>query len=385
MADPNGTTDATAQTTKAKMTTTAQPHRNTPDSAATVSSEPIAVVGIACRLPGAPDPDAFWRLLEGGEDAITQAPPERWAPQVALRAPFGGFIEGVDRFDAQFFGISPREAAAMDPQQRLMLELGWEALEDARVVPDELRGTRTGVFVGAIADDYARLMQRAGTDGITQHTVTGTHRGIIANRVSYFLDLHGPSLTVDTAQSSALVAVRMACESLARGESELAIAGGVSLNILAETTLSTEKFGGLSPDGRCYTFDERANGYVRGEGGGALLLKPYARALADGDRVHWIILGAPSTATAPATASPCPAGVHSKRSSGAPIGKRASTRRTSSTWSCMAPVPRSATRSRQPPSAPPWARTAPPTNPSSSARPRRTSATWRAPRASSAC
>src|SRR5690242_3827497 len=121
MADPNGTTDATAQTTKAKMTTTAQPHRNTPDSAATVSSEPIAVVGIACRLPGAPDPDAFWRLLEGGEDAITQAPPERWAPQVALRAPFGGFIEGVDRFDAQFFGISPREAAAMDPQQRLML------------------------------------------------------------------------------------------------------------------------------------------------------------------------------------------------------------------------------------------------------------------------
>ncbi|MFI6495055.1 beta-ketoacyl synthase N-terminal-like domain-containing protein, partial [Streptomyces sp. NPDC050564] len=291
MADPNGTTDATAQTTKARMTTTAQPHRNTPDSAATASSEPIAVVGIACRLPGAPDPDAFWRLLEGGEDAITQAPPERWAPQVALRAPFGGFIEGVDRFDAQFFGISPREAAAMDPQQRLMLELSWEALEDARVVPDELRGTRTGVFVGAIADDYARLMQRAGTDGITQHTVTGTHRGIIANRVSYFLDLHGPSLTVDTAQSSALVAVRMACESLARGESELAIAGGVSLNILAETTLSTEKFGGLSPDGRCYTFDERANGYVRGEGGGALLLKPYARALADGDRVHWIILG----------------------------------------------------------------------------------------------
>ncbi|WP_327352461.1 type I polyketide synthase [Streptomyces sp. NBC_01304] len=255
------------------------------------SHEPIAVIGVACRLPGAPDPRRFWELLARGGDAITQAPPERWAPDLELRAPYGGFIEDVDRFDASFFGISPREAATMDPQQRLMLELSWEALEDARLVPGELRGSRTGVFVGAIADDYARLMQRAGTEGITQHTVTGTHRGIIANRVSYFLDLHGPSLTVDTAQSSGLVAVQMACESLARGESEIAVAGGVSLNLLGETTLSTEKFGGLSPDGRCYTFDERANGYVRGEGGGALLLKPYARALADGDRVHWLILG----------------------------------------------------------------------------------------------
>ncbi|MEU9481754.1 beta-ketoacyl synthase N-terminal-like domain-containing protein, partial [Streptomyces sp. NPDC048191] len=293
MAEPHHT-DQTSQRTKATMNTTPQPATHTPEPASAppaASHEPVAVVGIACRLPGAPDPQSFWNLLERGEDAITEAPPERWTPQVALRAPYGGFIEDVDRFDAQFFGISPREAATMDPQQRLMLELSWEALEDARIVPDELRGTRTGVFVGAIADDYARLLQRAGTNGITQHTVTGTHRGIIANRVSYFLDLRGPSLTVDTAQSSALVAVRTACESLARGESELAIAGGVSLNLLAETTLGTEKFGGLSPDGRCYTFDERANGYVRGEGGGALLLKPYSRALADGDRVHWIILG----------------------------------------------------------------------------------------------
>ncbi|MFF2081615.1 type I polyketide synthase, partial [Kitasatospora sp. NPDC058162] len=251
----------------------------------------IAVIGIACRLPGAPDPQAFWKLLDSGQDAITEAPADRWNPDTPIAARFGGFLDQVDRFDAGFFGVSPREATVMDPQQRLMLELGWEALEDARIVPADLRGSRTGVFVGAIADDYARLMHAAGVDGITAHTVTGTHRGIIANRVSYVLDLHGPSMTVDTAQSSGLVAVRMACESLARGDSTLALAGGVSLNILAETTLSTERFGGLSPDGRCYTFDERANGYVRGEGGAALLLKPYEQALADGDRIHWLIMG----------------------------------------------------------------------------------------------
>ncbi|WP_189308475.1 type I polyketide synthase, partial [Streptomyces albospinus] len=253
--------------------------------------EPIAVIGIACRLPGASDPEAFWHLLDAGEDAITEAPVDRWAHHPDIQAPFGGFLEQVDRFDAGFFGISPREATMLDPQQRLMLELSWEALENARVVPGELGGSRTGVFVGAIADDYARLLDRAGDAGITQHTVTGTYRGIIANRVSYFLDLRGPSLVVDTGQSAALVAVRMACESLARGESTLALAGGVSLNILPETTVSTQKFGALSPDGRCYTFDERANGYVRGEGGAVLLLKPYSRALADGDQVHWLILG----------------------------------------------------------------------------------------------
>ncbi|MFF9351723.1 type I polyketide synthase [Streptomyces sp. NPDC014734] len=252
--------------------------------------EPIAVVGLACRLPKASTPEEFWRLLRDGGDAIAEAPEDRWeSEELPLR--HGGFLDQVDRFDPGFFGIAPREAVTMDPQQRLMLELSWEALEDAGVVPAALRGSRTSVFVGAIWDDYATLMSRQGIGAIGRHTVTGSHRSIIANRVSYTFGLHGPSLTVDTGQSSSLVAVHMACESLRRGESTVAIAGGVNLNILPESTMGALKFGGLSPDGRCFTFDARANGYVRGEGGCAVLLKPLARALADGDRIHCLLTG----------------------------------------------------------------------------------------------
>nr|UPI48933.1 type I polyketide synthase [Micromonospora sp.] len=179
----------------------------------------------------------------------------------------------------------------MDPQQRLMLELAWEALEDAAIVPGDLAGSATGVFAGAIGDDYSVLLARLGRRGVTQHTLTGTNRGIIANRVSYTLGLHGPSLTVDAAQASALVAVHMACESLRSGESALALAGGVNLIAAPDGTRRVERFGGLSPDGRCFTFDARANGYVRGEGGGCLVLKPLARAVADGDTVHGVIRG----------------------------------------------------------------------------------------------
>ncbi|WP_344898640.1 beta-ketoacyl synthase N-terminal-like domain-containing protein, partial [Actinomadura meridiana] len=250
--------------------------------------EPIAIVGISCRLPGANDPRQFWRLLRDGRSAITEAPEDRWR-DLDLRSRRGGFLDRIDAFDRGFFGISPREAAAMDPQQRLALELGWEALEDSRVVPGDLRGSSTGVFVGAIWDDYGALLRERAE--VTQHTLTGTQRGIIANRVSYTLGLHGPSLTVDTGQSSSLVAVRLAVESLRRGESEVALAGGVNLNILAASTLGAQRFGGLSPDGVCYTFDERANGYVRGEGGALVVLKPLPTALADGDRVYCTILG----------------------------------------------------------------------------------------------
>ncbi|WP_323139142.1 SDR family NAD(P)-dependent oxidoreductase, partial [Streptomyces platensis] len=252
--------------------------------------EPIAVVGLACRLPKASTPEEFWRLLRDGGDAITEAPEDRWESE-ELPMRHGGFLDQVDRFDPGFFGIAPLEAVTMDPQQRLMLELSWEALEDAGVVPDALRGSRTSVFVGAIWDDYATLMSRQGIGAIGRHTVTGSHRSIIANRVSYTLGLHGPSLTVDTGQSSSLVAVHMACESLRRGESTVAIAGGVNLNILPESTMGALKFGGLSPDGRCFTFDARANGYVRGEGGCAVLLKPLSRALAEGDRIHCLLTG----------------------------------------------------------------------------------------------
>ncbi|GAA3742692.1 acyl transferase domain-containing protein [Spinactinospora alkalitolerans] len=268
--------------------------------AAPASGEAIAVIGMACRLPGAADPDAFWRLLRSGTEAVTEVPAGRWeadgrwSPEggrTGRPARRGGFLDHVDRFDAEFFGVSPREAVAMDPQQRLVLELSWESLEDARIDAGRLHGSRTGVFIGAIADDYAAMLRGHGQEAVTPHSMTGLHRGMIANRVSYVLGLRGPSLTVDTGQSSSLVSVHMACESLLREESELAVAGGVNLNIAAEATATAESFGALSPDGRCYTFDARANGYVRGEGGGAVVLKPLSRALADGDRIHSVILG----------------------------------------------------------------------------------------------
>jgi acyl transferase domain-containing protein len=267
-------------------------HRSDSDFHAGVPVTPIAIIGLACRLPQAPDPAAFWRLLRLGESAITTMPADRGAS----RAWPGGFLDDVASFDAEFFGISPREAVAMDPQQRLMLELAWEAMEDAGIRPPSLAGTDTGVFVGAIWDDYAALLRRSelgrsDLGGSAQHAMTGVHRSIIANRVSYRYDFHGPSLHVDTAQSASLVAVHLACESLRRGECALALAGGVNL-ILAEDSMEmAAHFGGLSPDGRCHTFDARANGFVRGEGGGAVLLKPLTAAVWDGDPVYCVILG----------------------------------------------------------------------------------------------
>ncbi|MFC3997670.1 type I polyketide synthase, partial [Nocardiopsis sediminis] len=257
----------------------------------------VAVIGLSCRLPGAPDPAAFWRLLRDGVDAVGPPPagrrdavtPAAPGPPGSDGAVRGGFLDRVDGFDAAFFGISPREAAAMDPQQRLMLELGWEALEDARIVPAGLRGTATGVFIGVIADDYAAVVHRGGA--VDRHAMTGLNRGVIANRISYTLGARGPSLTVDSGQSSSLVGVHLACESLRRGESSVAIAGGVNLILSTEATQRARHFGGLSPDGRCFTFDARANGYVRGEGGGAVVLKALSRALADGDRIHAVIRG----------------------------------------------------------------------------------------------
>src|SRR3954454_8023210 len=204
--------------------------------------DPIAIIGISCRLPMAADPQSFWRLLEGGGSAITEAPEGRWENS-SLPHRFGGFLDQIDAFDPTFFGISPREAAAMDPQQRLMLELSWEALEDARTVPEDLRDSRTGVFVGVIWDDYATLTYRHGEDAITPHTMTGVHRGVLANRISYGLGLHGPSVAVDSGQSSSLVSVHLACESLRRGESEVAIAGGVNLVLAPESTIGTREFG----------------------------------------------------------------------------------------------------------------------------------------------
>ena len=261
--------------------------------------EPIAIIGMACRLPGADSPDAFWRMLCSATDAITVVPADRWAadalcdpdPQAPGRmaTSLGGFIRNVDQFDAGFFGMSPREAAQADPQQRLALELAWEALEDAGIRARTLGGTRTGVFMGAMWSDYARLL--TDRDDIAQHTATGQDISIISARIAYVLGLEGPALTIDTACSSALVAVHLACRSLRAGESTVALAGGVHLLLAPESSIAMTKFGAMAADGRCKPFDARADGYVRGEGGGLVVLKPLRAAQADGDPIHAVIRG----------------------------------------------------------------------------------------------
>ncbi|MEE4583077.1 SDR family NAD(P)-dependent oxidoreductase [Streptomyces sp. DSM 41602] len=252
----------------------------------------IAVIGVSCRFPRAESPQRLWELLASGESAVTEVPPDRWTGPASIEAPrWGAFLDRPADFDAGFFGLSPREAPFVDPQQRLVLELGWEALEDARVVPGKVSGSRLGTFVGVNADDYAKLLTRHAQALGSHHTMPGIQRGVIANRLSAFLGAGGPSLTVDSAQSSSLVAVHLACESLRSGESELAIACGVNLHLMPEGVLLAASLGGLSPDGRCYTFDAKANGYVPGEGGGAVVLKRLSAALEDGDRVLCLVRG----------------------------------------------------------------------------------------------
>ncbi|MFD9722168.1 polyketide synthase, partial [Streptomyces sp. NPDC059076] len=272
-------------------------------------SHAVAVVGMACRLPEANNPQEFWELLRNGRDAIIDKPAARLVLEGATQEPGaangsagdghgdgtpshrGGFLKDVDAFDAAFFGIAPVEATAMDPQQRLMLELHWEALEGAAIGPDTLRGTSAGVFLGVASDDYTTLMARGAGPAASSHSATGGHRGMIANRVSYFLGLNGPSFTVDSAQSSSLVAVHLAVESLLREECSVALAGGVQLNLAHESFAALDSLGALSADGMCHTFDARANGFVRGEGGGVVVLKRLEQALEDGDRIHCLIRG----------------------------------------------------------------------------------------------
>ncbi|MDG4810796.1 SDR family NAD(P)-dependent oxidoreductase [Micromonospora sp. WMMD1120] len=250
----------------------------------------IAVIGASCRLPQAPDPDSLWRLLTAGRSAVDRTPADRWTEH-GWGVGFGGFLDRVDHFDPAFFGISAHEATAMDPQQRLALELGWEALEDAGLVPTRLEAGHTGVFLGATGNDYALLLDRQGRGAITAHSFTGQQRAMIANRLSYALGLRGPSMVVDTGQSSSLVAVHLACESLRRGESTVAVAGGVNLTVTVENALIVARTGALSPDGRSRAFDADANGFVRAEGGAMVVLKPLAAALADGDVVSAVIRG----------------------------------------------------------------------------------------------
>ena len=264
------------------------------------SPESIAIIGIGCRYPGGADtPKAFWQLLREGVDGITEVPPSRWDVEAAYdpdpNAPnktntrWGGFLEQVDRFDPQFFGIAPREVATMDPQQRLLLEVAWEAMEDARQIPEDLRGSKTGVFVGIGTHDYSIMLWQQPVND--PYATTGTGNCIAANRISYLFDFKGPSLAVDTACSSSLVAVHLACQSLRTGESEMALAGGVNVLLLPTVTAGFSKGGFMSGEGRCKSFDATADGYVRGEGAGVVVLKPLARALADGDPIYAVIEG----------------------------------------------------------------------------------------------
>jgi acyl transferase domain-containing protein len=262
--------------------------------------EPIAIIGIGCRFPGADGPEAFWQLLRDGVDAIAEVPADRWdlrafydpdpAAPGKMNTRWGGFLEHVDQFDPQAFWIAPREAARIDPQQRLLLEVAWEALEDAGQPIDRLGGTPTGVFIGISTNDYS-WSQFGDPDQIDAYANTGNALSIAANRISFVFDLRGPSLAIDTACSSSLVAVHLACQSLWRGEATLALAGGVNLILAPEPTIGASKLGAMAPDGRCKTFDARANGYVRGEGAGIVVLKPLANALADGDPIYAAILG----------------------------------------------------------------------------------------------
>ncbi|MFI2644846.1 type I polyketide synthase, partial [Streptomyces sp. NPDC018610] len=260
----------------------------------------IAIIGVSCRFPGVAGPAEFWQLLQDGRSVVTATRGRdsdgRLRPSLndateSASAPSGAFLEKVDEFDPEFFGISPREAAAMDPQQRLALELAWEALEESGIDPTALASRPTGVFMGAMWDDYAMLTHRRTPPAVGRHAMTGLARSIIANRISYALGLRGPSITVDTGQSSSLVAVHQAVQALHTGECTLALAGGVNLALAPESADRSEMFGGLSPEGACRTFDARADGYVRGEGGGIVVLKKLSQALADGDRVLCVIRG----------------------------------------------------------------------------------------------
>jgi len=263
-------------------------------------NQPIAVIGMACRFPGAADPAAFWDLLRTGRSAFREITSDRWDINVwydsdlgkprKMNARMAGLLDRIDQFDPGFFGISPREAVQMDPQQRLALELTWEALENAGVKPDALRGSRTGLFVGVSWHDYETIARKSGAE-ITAHTGTGQAFSIVANRVSYALGLQGPSIALDTACSSSLVSVHLACRSLQAGDATLALAGGVNMIIDPETMVTLSKFGGLSPTSELRAFDARANGFVRGEGGGFVVLKSLSRALADGDLIYAVIRG----------------------------------------------------------------------------------------------
>ena len=263
---------------------------------------PIAVIGIGCRFPGSADDwESFWKLLADGRSGIREIPADRWNsdryyhtdPSIpdAMITRGGGFVDNLDKFDARFWGITPREARRMDPQQRWLLEVAWEAIEDSGTPPQRLRGADVGVFVGIAANDYGGL-QVPYYEKMDAYTNSGSTLSIASNRISYLFDLKGPSVSVDTACSSALVGVWMACENIWAGRCAGALVGGVNAVITPHATIGFSKASMLSRAGQCFAFDARANGYVRGEGAGMVYLKPLEQALADRDRIYAVIRAA---------------------------------------------------------------------------------------------
>ncbi|HEY4132964.1 MAG TPA: type I polyketide synthase [Gemmatimonadaceae bacterium] len=263
--------------------------------------EPIAVVGMGCRFPGAENPEAFWDLISKGEDKIREVPLDRWniedffdanpdaRGRMATR--WGGFLDRIKEFDPEFFGISPREANGMDPQQRLLLEVTWEALENAGIAPGGLRGSRMGVFVGVCNGDYYQLCTSRGYASFDTYLATGTTHSVASGRLSYVLGLEGPAASIDTACSSSLFAVHLAVRSLRNNESRMAIAGGVNVIVWPGGTIAMSAGRMMAPDGRCKSFDARGDGFVRAEGCGVVVLKRLSDAIADGDRVLALIRG----------------------------------------------------------------------------------------------
>ena len=261
----------------------------------------VAIVGMGCRFPGGVDsPAAFWDLLKHGRDAIVERPAGRWPEGIAAwlesadeaaRIRFGGYLDEIETFDAAFFGITPREAETLDPQQRLLLEVVWAALEDAAINPRDLAGTAAGVFVGISHADYALRLTPAARLAISSYLATGNTASTAAGRIAFLLGLTGPCLAVDTACSSSLVALHLACQSLRQGECDVALVGGVNLLVAPESSIFLSKAAALAVDGRCKTFDARADGYVRGEGCGVVVLKRLADAQAAGDNILAVVRG----------------------------------------------------------------------------------------------
>lgn len=265
--------------------------------------EPVAIIGMACRFPGAPGIDAFWELLRTGKDATGETPADRYdvdafyAPQpypgkVASRR--SGYLPRIGDFDAEFFGMSAEDADNLDPQQRLLMMIAWEALEDAGIPPQHLAGSRTGVYVGNVHVDYWDLVTRRGLETLSPSHILN-YRSVLSGRLSYVFDLRGPSITMDTACSSSLTAIHLACQSLRAGESTMALVAGVNLKLLPDEDVLLSRLGVLASDGRCKFGDARADGFAPSDGAGVVVLKPLSAALANGDRIRALVLGSAVT------------------------------------------------------------------------------------------